>query len=100
MEHIFTKKALVAWLEKQPRHGTYAYFDTDKCLFGRYFQAMGLKYTGIGGEYWRSGPWTEDYGNTKHRFPKGWAEVGCDSYGSNGGHTFGAALKRARQLPD
>ena len=84
-----TKKALIAWLVKQPQRGKYVYIDKDNCLGAQYCRAHGLRYFI---------PEMED----ENRVPlkREPFEVKLEWVAQADARTFGAALKRARQLPD
>jgi ferredoxin len=84
-----TKKALISWLVEQPQHRKYVYMDKDNCLGAQYCRAHGLHY------------FIPDMEN-ENRVPRKRESfaVKLEWVAQADARTFGAALKRARQLPE
>jgi hypothetical protein len=82
----FALATLTAWLARQPAAGTYCYSDPDACLLAGYFAAHGFRDIEMApGAFTHAG---------------GRAEIPpvFDFVASEGAHTFGAALARARSV--
>lgn len=75
---------LIAWLEKQPKNGTYNWSSIDECLACRYWEGLGY----INPAQNKSCPYAQVFG-------------GLGNYGRIAQvrpWTFGGALKRARKV--
>ena len=84
-----TKRSLITWLVEQPQHKKYVYMDKDNCLGAQYCRAHGLHYFI---------PKVEN----ENRVPlkREPFEVKLEWVAQADARTFGAALKRARRLPE
>lgn len=81
--------SLIAWLEQQPANGAYCFLDNGGCLMHQYYAAHGFKNFWVGG-------WTVRHANGEGRELFRLTEE-FKGIASDGQHTFGAALKRARR---
>lgn len=88
---VFSLEGLIAWLETQDAEVAYCYHDSGRCLHGRYLTAIGISFSGVGGDYWRS------HDGAKHPLPGG-DGTNYLHVASRLPYTFGAALERARDL--
>jgi|SRR5882672_9604510 len=83
----FSLDTLIAWLEKQPADKVYCYIDNGRCLLAQYFKEMGFKNALIG-------PYDFDCeGANSVKLPRHFNEIS-----QRWDRTFGAALKRAREV--
>jgi hypothetical protein len=102
---LLTKERLVAWLETMPPEGTYKYDLPWNCVLAKYFRDHTLDIVSVGSRDFHAGPYLERYD-----LPAGWnaASKGYadgpgprpDGFDQKTAWTFGAALERARKLPD
>lgn len=95
MRPITDNKSLIEWLEtKDPNEG-YPYINGFQCLLAQYFQEKTGRCRDVGIFAWT------DTSSEKHRIPDGWNAVARGEHAFNTkGHTFGAALERARTLAE
>jgi hypothetical protein len=85
----FSLESLIAWLEKQPAHKVYDFFDTHNCMLGQWVRSVDKKARSMDGAI--------DSATYNVRGHEVNLRPLCDV--ANGGKqfdTFGAALKRAR----
>jgi hypothetical protein len=91
---VFSLESVIAWLEQRPPKKRYNYGNIDgKCLFGQYIAAHGLT--------WGKG--TNNYAKclADIEVPDNYGAVCARSYISlKRPWTFGAALKRAREVAE
>lgn len=88
VKHKFmTLGSLIAWLETKPADEEYWYVSPSSCLIAQYRRAHGHFFAMVG---------PRSYGFIlRRRLPYGFNTIAQGTY-DNRGHTFGAALERAR----
>ena len=90
-----TLDSLIMWLQQQNPNIGYEYADSEECLLCQYFTAKGYKKPVVN-------PISFSYGNMLRRkdarLPNGFDSIASGNFceSSPSGHTFGAALGRAR----
>lgn len=78
---------LIAWLETQPKHRRYPYWDNYDCLLCRFFRAAGQPVDFMGASFWM------DRSGRRRRLSRALNEVAV-----TGVRNYSAALSRARAL--
>lgn len=91
--NAFKLSSLIGWLEKQPPSKSYEYCSSEKCLLAQYFTAAGFKRVEV-----LFGGFAHGVRGQRH-YPGSFDLVALAQF-RHSEHTFGKALKRAREIAE
>lgn len=95
---LFSVRSLVKWLETKPASDRYSYCDGSHCLIAQYLKASGYPMARVGSSSYN----LDARGfSPSEKLPQDFHDIAMGgsfmSYSSQNNHTFGAALRRAKE---